>query len=121
MQDRSADDRRAMLAKGIRLTAQVPVAVATHARLRQGLAPVAADPSLGHAANFLWMLKGERPSADAVSLMDKDLVLHAEHGSNASAFAARVVIGTEADLHAAVAPPPSPPFPGRRMAGLRRT
>ena len=59
-------------------------------------------PRLGHAANFLWMLKGEKPSADAAKLLDTDFVLHAEHGSNASSFAARVVIGTQANIHAAV-------------------
>jgi citrate synthase len=48
------------------------------------------------------MLKGTKPSADAAKLMDTDLILHAEHGSNASSFAARVVAGTEADLHAAI-------------------
>ncbi|MDX2203454.1 MAG: citrate/2-methylcitrate synthase [Hyphomicrobiaceae bacterium] len=94
--------RAATLRKGIRLTAQVPVIVATHHRLRQGLAPVAADPRLGQAANFLFMLKGETPSEDAARLIDKDLVLHAEHGSNASSFAARVVIGTQANIHAAI-------------------
>jgi citrate synthase len=70
--------------------------------LREGKSIVAPDPTLSHAGNFLWMLKGEMPSADAVSLMDKDLILHAEHGSNASSFAARVVVGTEANLHAAI-------------------
>jgi citrate synthase len=48
------------------------------------------------------MLRGEKPSRDATSLIDRDLILHAEHGSNASSFAARVVIGTEANLHAAI-------------------
>jgi citrate synthase len=76
--------------------------VAAHARLRAGLAPVAASKELGHAANLLWMLKGEMPSRDAAQLIDRDLVLHAEHGSNASSFTARVVIGTEANLHAAI-------------------
>jgi len=50
----------------------------------------------------LWMLRGEKPSRDASQLIDRDLILHAEHGSNASSFAARVVIGTEANLHAAI-------------------
>jgi len=63
---------------------------------------VAPDPSLGHAANFLWMLKGTPPTPDAARLMDIDMILHAEHGSNASAFTARVVAGTEANLHAAM-------------------
>ena len=86
----------------MRLTAQVPMIVAAHARIREGKAPVAPDAGLAHAANFLWMLKGEKPSEDAARLIDTDLVLHAEHGSNASSFAARVVVGTQADIHAAV-------------------
>jgi citrate synthase len=92
----------ATLRKGVRLTSQVPMIVAAHQHIRSGREPVAPDASLGHAANFLWMLKGERPSADAAKLMDTDMILHAEHGSNASAFTARVVAGTEANLHAAV-------------------
>ncbi|HSJ98301.1 MAG TPA: citrate/2-methylcitrate synthase, partial [Myxococcota bacterium] len=88
--------------KGIRLTSQVPMIVAAHERIRNGRAPVAADPRLGHAANFLTMLKGERPSEATARLMDLDMILHAEHGTNASAFTARVVAGTEANLHAAV-------------------
>lgn len=88
--------------KGIRLNAQVPVIICAHHRIRQELDPIAAHPDLGHAANFLYMLKGEIPSADAAALTDKDMVLHAEHGSNASSFAARVVAGTEANLHAAL-------------------
>ena len=94
--------RAAGIRKGMRLTAQIPMIVAAHDRIRNGLKPIAPDPTLGHAANFLWMLKGERPSADAAKLMDVDFVLHAEHGSNASSFAARVAVGTEANLHAAV-------------------
>jgi citrate synthase len=92
----------ATLRKGIRLTSQVPMIVAAHEAMRSGREPVAPDPALGHAANFLWMLQGRRPSADAARLMDVDMILHAEHGSNASAFAARVVAGTEANLHAAI-------------------
>ena len=96
------NSREATLRKGIRLTSQVPVIIAAHERIRNGLAPVTADPSLSHAANFLWMLKGEKPSGDAAKLLDTDLVLHAEHGSNASSFTARVVVGTEAGIHAAI-------------------
>ena len=88
--------------KGIRLSSQVPMIVAAHEHIRNGRAPVAPDPSLPHAANFLYMLKGARPSADAARLMDTDMVLHAEHGANASSFTARVVAGTEANLHAAM-------------------
>jgi 2-methylcitrate synthase len=97
--DNSAE---ATLRKGIRLASQVPMIVAAHERLRNGREPVPPSPSLGHAANFLYMLKGAEPSPDAAKLMDLDMILHAEHGSNASAFAARVVAGTEANLHAAM-------------------
>lgn len=96
------DDREAMIDKTIRLTAQVPMIVAAHDRIRNGRDPVAPDPELGFAANWLWMLKGEKPSEDAARLADVDFILHAEHGSNASAFTARVVIGTEATVHAAM-------------------
>ncbi|MCC7080346.1 MAG: hypothetical protein IT530_06730 [Burkholderiales bacterium] len=92
----------ATLRKGIRLTSQVPLIVAAHEHIRNGREPVAPDPRLGHAANFLHMLKGVAPSADSARLMDIDMVLHAEHGSNASSFAARVVAGTDADLHGAI-------------------
>ncbi|MDJ0935103.1 MAG: citrate/2-methylcitrate synthase [Kiloniellales bacterium] len=92
----------ATLRKGLRLTAQVPMIVAAQEQLRNGREPVAADPAFGHAANFLYMLTGKAPSEDAAKLMDTDFVLHAEHGSNASSFTARVVVGTEANLHAAV-------------------
>lgn len=92
----------AILRKGMRLTSQVPMAVAAHEQIRHGRAPLAHDPSLGHAANFLWMLQGRKPSADTARLMDVDMILHAEHGANASAFTARVVAGTDANLHAAM-------------------
>ena len=92
----------ATIAKGIRLTSQVPMIVAAHEAIRKGKPVPQADLALSHAANFLQMITGRTPSADAAALMDRDLILHAEHGSNASSFAARVVIGTEANLHAAM-------------------
>jgi citrate synthase len=92
----------ATLRKGLRLTAQVPMIVAAHEHIRNGREPIAPNPQLGHAANFLYMLKGTEPTTDTARLMDLDMVLHAEHGSNASSFAARVVAGTEADLHGAI-------------------
>jgi citrate synthase len=101
-QETADNSRPAVVRKGIRLTSQVPMIVAAHARLREGLEPVSANRALSHAANLLWMFKGEAPSRDAAQLIDRDLVLHAEHGSNASSFAARVVVGTEANLYAAV-------------------
>jgi len=99
----TADNSRdATLRKAVRLTSQVPMVVAAHSRIRAGQEPVAADQTLTHAGNLLWMLTAKKPPADAASLIDRDLILHAEHGSNASSFAARVVIGTEANLHAAI-------------------
>jgi citrate synthase len=92
----------ATLRKGIRLTAQAPTIVAAHARIRDGDEALAPDLSLGHAANFLYMLFGEKPSEEDAGLIDKDFVLHAEHGINASAFGARVAASTQADLHCAV-------------------
>lgn len=97
--DNSADSMRR---KGIRLTAQIPMIVAAHEAIRHGHEPVAPDAMLGHAANFLWMLLGKKPSAQTARTFDVDFILHAEHGSNASSFTARVVIGTEADVHAAM-------------------
>jgi citrate synthase len=90
------------LEKGIRLTAQAPTIVAYHHRIRQGLDPVTPRVDLTHAANFLYMLTGEEPTDNEAGLMDTDFILHAEHGANASAFAARVAAGTQADIHAAI-------------------
>jgi citrate synthase len=100
--DAAGNGLEAMRRKGVRLTAQVPMIVAAHESMRQGRRPAEPDPELSHAANFLWMLRRERPTVHAARLLDKDLILHAEHGSNASSFAARVVISTDADLHAAI-------------------
>ncbi len=83
---------------GIKLISQVATVVATMHRLRAGLEPVQARDDLGHAANFLYMMFGQEPSRDDAKIVDLDLLLHAEHSSNASAFAARVAAGTGADL-----------------------
>lgn len=96
------NSREANLRKAVRLSSQVAMIVAAHSRIRAGLEPIPADLTLSHAANLLWMLSGKRPSAGAAQLIDRDLILHAEHGSNASSFAARVVVGTQANLHAAI-------------------
>ena len=92
----------ATIRKGIRLTAMGPTIVAAHHRLRQGLEPVAPNPDLNHAGNFLYMLFNEAPDEETTRLLDVDFILHAEHGANASAFAARVTASTISDLHSAV-------------------
>jgi len=85
-----------------RLIAQMATLVAAIDRLRRGLSPVAPDPGLAHAANFLCMLRGERPSPGAARALDVALVLHADHEFNASTFAARVAASTLADVHGAI-------------------
>ena len=92
----------ATLRKGIRLTAQVPTIVMAHNSIRNGKNPIKPNNNLSHAANFLYMMTGENPSDLVSNLMDKDFIVHADHGSNASAFAARVSAGTQADLHSAI-------------------
>jgi len=92
----------ANLRKSERLLGQIPVAVAEQYRLSKGLTPVPPRADLGHAANFLYMLHGKEPSALHSRAFDVSLILYAEHEFNASTFTARVVVSTEADLHAGV-------------------
>jgi len=86
----------------VRLTAQVGSLVATYGRMKDGGGLVGPDPALGHAANFLLMLKGERPTELETRALDAALVLHADHELNASTFAARVTAATLSDVHSSV-------------------
>ena len=88
--------------KAVRLTAQVATVVATWGRIQAGGGPIAPDPVLGQAANFLYMLTGERPNATAVRALDVALILHADHELNASTFAARVSAATLTDIYSAI-------------------
>ena len=90
------------LPAGVKMISQVATIVAAMHRLRKGLEPVAPRDDLSHAANFLYMMFGKEPAAEDAKIIDLDLVLHAEHSSNASTFAARVAAGTAADLGAAI-------------------
>ena len=99
VEDTSPDNVRRI---GMRLAALMPVALAASERRVQGQEPVAPDSTLSHAANFLYMLHGARPSAVAEQAMNTYLVLLAEHSLNASTFAARVAIGAGADAYAAL-------------------
>jgi citrate synthase len=94
--------REVAVKTAIRLTSQFPTLVAAAERIRKGLEPVDPDPGLNIAANFLYMLKGEKPSEHDAHLFDISLILHADHELNASTFTARVVAGTLADMYAAV-------------------
>jgi citrate synthase len=70
--------------------------------MQKGGGPIQPDPALGHAANFLYMLTGDRPGALATRAFDVALVLHADHELNASTFAARVAAATLTDLYSAI-------------------
>jgi citrate synthase len=96
------NSQQANYRKAVRLTAQMASIVATYGRLQAGGGPIQPDPALGHAANFLYMLKGERPNALATRAFDIALVLHADHELNASTFAARVAAATLTDLYSAI-------------------
>ena len=102
--DADADEAtpQAQYKKAVRLTAQVGTIVATWGRLQAGGGPIASDPAMGHAANFLYMLTGERPNSTAIRAFDVALTLHADHELNASTFAARVAAATLTDIYSAV-------------------
>ncbi len=95
----SVEDVRKM---GFKLLAKFPTIVAAFARLRKGLEPIQPNPDLNIPSNFLYMRSGERPSEAAIKVMDVALVLHAEHGSNASAFTARAAASSLTDVYSAV-------------------
>jgi citrate synthase len=100
--DESDNEHDANVSKSFRLTSQIAMLVAAYDRLRKGKTVVEPDQSLSHAANFLWMLNGEKPSATATRTFDVALILHADHELNASTFAARVIAATLSDIHSAI-------------------
>jgi citrate synthase len=102
--DPDADDQSPQVnyRKAVRLTAQISSLVATLGRMKAGGGPIQPDPVLGHAANFLYMLTGERPSGLATRAFDVALILHADHELNASTFAARVAAATLTDIYSAI-------------------
>jgi len=101
-EDEADNSHDANVRKSYRLTSQIAMIVAIFDRIRKGKSIVEADPSLSHAANFLWMLNGEKPSETATRTFDIALILHADHELNASTFAARVIAATLADIHSAI-------------------
>ena len=100
--DAADDSPQANYRKAVRLTGQLASLVATYGRLQAGGGPIQPDPALGHAANFLYMLTGARPTALSTRAFDVALVLHADHELNASTFAGRVAAATLTDLHSAI-------------------
>ncbi len=95
-------DRENAVNTAVKLTAQMGTIVTAWERIRNGLEPVAPDPELSIAENFLYMMRGERAGADEVRIFDIALMLHADHELNASTFTTRVVAGTLADMYGAV-------------------
>ena len=98
----AAIDRASEHRKAVALIAQLPTIIARYERRRRGEPAVDPDPSLGYAENFLAMLRGEAPTAEEARAFEVAMILHAEHELNASTFAARVVAGTNADMHSAI-------------------
>ena len=86
----------------VKLTAKMPTIVAAWERIRNGNEPVAPDTNLDIAANFLYMMRGEKPEDSEAKMLDVCLILHADHGFNASTFTTRVISGTLADMYGAV-------------------
>lgn len=101
-EDEDAKSREAVLEKATGVLARLPTLVAALARLSQGKEPVEPDPELGHVANYLYMLHGERPSESHVQALNTTLNLYAEHELNASTFTTRVVVGALSDYYSAV-------------------
>lgn len=100
--DGEDNSREASLRKALRLTAQIPTLVAAWARIRKGKEPVAPNPRLSHAANFLWMLFGTKPTELSARAFDTCLILHADHEYNASTFSARITASTLSDMYSAI-------------------
>ncbi|MFQ3283979.1 MAG: citrate synthase [Natronomonas sp.] len=100
--DAEPTDEAANLRKGRRITAKIPTALAAFSRIRDGEDPIAPREDLDHASNFLYMLNGEEPDDVLAETFDMALVLHADHGLNASTFSATVTASTLSDLHASV-------------------
>jgi citrate synthase len=84
------------------LTAAFPTIVAAFDRIRRGLEPLTPRPDLSHAANYLYMLSGTAPSDQRTRALDTYLVLTADHGLNASTFAARVIASTQSDMASSI-------------------
>ena len=100
--DYSANDHAANVRKAIRICAKAPTIVANGYRIAHGKEIIKPDPSLKTAANFLYMLTGEKPDAYTEKVMDASLTLYAEHGFNASTFACRVTVATLSDIYSGI-------------------
>jgi 2-methylcitrate synthase len=100
--DKDSNSEEANQRKAMRLIAKIPTLIGRYKRRREGRKPVDPDPELGYAANFLYVLRGERPSEEDARTFDVAMILHADHEMNASTFTARVISSTLSDMHSAV-------------------
>jgi citrate synthase len=100
--DAEPGDLEAARRMGRRLVAKIPTVLAAYDRCRRGEEPIEPREDLGHAANFLYMLTGEEPGDVAAETFDMALILHADHGLNASTFTSLVIASTLADVYSAV-------------------
>ena len=99
--DEEFSNKEASYDKAINLIAKVPTIIASWQRIRNGLPIVDPDSSLSHAANFLYMMSGEKPDPEVEKVFDVCLILHADHTFNASTFTARQVASTRAHMYSA--------------------
>jgi citrate synthase len=99
--DEEFSNKEASYDKAINLIAKVPTIIASWHRIRNGLATVDPDPTLSHAANFLYMMFGEKPDPEVEKIFDVCLILHGDHTFNASTFTARQVASTRAHMYSA--------------------
>ena len=99
--DEEFSSKEASYDKAINLIAKVPTIIASWQRIRNGLEVVNPDSSLSHAANFLYMMSGEKPDVEVEKIFDVCLILHADHTFNASTFTARQVASTRAHMYSA--------------------
>jgi citrate synthase len=100
--DAEPGDLDAALRKGRRIVAKIPTLLANYDRFRRGEDAIEPREALSHAGNFLYMLTGEDPGAVAEETFDMALILHADHGLNASTFTSMVIASTLADVYSAV-------------------
>ena len=99
--DEEFSSKEASYDKAINLIAKVPTIIASWQRIRNGLEVINPDSSLSHAANFLYMMSGEKPDVEVEKIFDVCLILHADHTFNASTFTARQVASTRAHMYSA--------------------
>jgi len=100
--DHNRNDHDANVRKAVRICAKASTMVANGYRIRQGKDPIKPDPSLRTAANFLYLLNGEKPDEYTEKVLDSSLTLYAEHGYNASTFACRVTVATLSDIYSGI-------------------